>query len=120
MKRWVWFKLRKEFAISRFSLTDAQWERTEPFCLGKPTAADRTGSDNRLFRGGVTGCPHRQFLAGSAGVVWRVAKMAKGYFSGNTVFKRSMRGDKTNTSFGAMIHLASAVINSRQPIPNRP
>lgn len=106
--------------MGRFSLTDAQWKRMEPFCLGKPTDPGRTGSDNRLFRGGVVGCPHRQFLAAPAGIVWRVARMAKGHFSGNTVFKRSVRSDKTDASFGAMIHLASAVINSRQPVLNRP
>lgn len=106
--------------MGRFSLTDAQWERMELFCPGKPTDPGRTGSDNRLFRGDVVGCPCRQFLVGPAGVVWRVAKVAKGYFSGNTVFKRSMRSDKTDTSFGAMVHLASAVITSRRPILNRP
>ena len=31
------------------SLTDAQWEKMEPFCLGKPTDPGRTGGDNRLF-----------------------------------------------------------------------
>lgn len=64
MKRRLWFKLRKEFAMDRFSLTDAQWEKMEPFCLGKPTDPGRTGSDNRLFVEAVlwiarTGSPWR-------------------------------------------------------------
>lgn len=35
--------------MDRFSLTDAQWEKMEVFCLGKPTEHGRTGSDGRLF-----------------------------------------------------------------------
>ena len=35
--------------MDRFSLTDAQWERMGPFCLGKPTDPGRSGGDNRLF-----------------------------------------------------------------------
>ena len=39
------------YEIERFSLTDAQWEKMEPLCLGKPTDRGRSGSDsdNRLF-----------------------------------------------------------------------
>lgn len=64
MKRWVWFKLRKEFATDRFGLTDAQWEEMGPFCLGKLTDPGRTGGDNRLFVEAVlwiarTGSPWR-------------------------------------------------------------
>ena len=35
--------------MDRFSLTDAQWEKMQPFGLGKPTDPGRTGSDGRLF-----------------------------------------------------------------------
>lgn len=35
--------------MDRFSLTDAQWAKMEPFCLGKPTDPGRTGGDARLF-----------------------------------------------------------------------
>ena len=37
--------------MDRFSLTDAQWEKMEPFCLGKPTDPGHTGGDARLFQG---------------------------------------------------------------------
>ena len=35
--------------MERFVLTDAQWAKMEPHCLGKPTDAGRSGSDNRRF-----------------------------------------------------------------------
>ena len=35
--------------MTRFVLTDAQWERIEPHCLGKATDPGRTGGDARLF-----------------------------------------------------------------------
>ena len=35
--------------MHRFVLTDAQWAKMEPLCLGKPTDPGRTGGDNRLF-----------------------------------------------------------------------
>ncbi|MBV8525635.1 MAG: transposase [Acetobacteraceae bacterium] len=30
-------------------MTDAQWAKMQPHCLGKPTDSGRSGSDNRLF-----------------------------------------------------------------------
>lgn len=33
----------------RMVLTDAQWEKMAPHCLGKVTDAGRSGKDNRLF-----------------------------------------------------------------------
>jgi len=30
-------------------LTDAQWAKMEPHCLGKPSDPGRSGSDNRRF-----------------------------------------------------------------------
>jgi len=33
--------------MERFVLTDAQWAKMEPHCLGKPTDPGRSGSDNR-------------------------------------------------------------------------
>ncbi|QNT68606.1 IS5 family transposase [Defluviicoccus vanus] len=65
--------------MERFVLTDAQWARMEPHCLGKPTDAGRSGRDNRLFVGAVlwvvrTGSPWRDLPA---------------FFGNwNTVFKR--------------------------------
>ncbi|WP_374207768.1 transposase [Bradyrhizobium sp. 190] len=35
--------------MERFILTDAQWAKMEPHCLGKPTDPGRSGSDNRRF-----------------------------------------------------------------------
>jgi transposase len=35
--------------MERFVLTDAQWAKMEPHCLGKPTDPGRSGSDNRRF-----------------------------------------------------------------------
>jgi transposase len=69
------FKLRME----RFVLTDAQWAKMAPHCLGKPGDAGRSGTNNRLFVEGVlwiarTGSPWRDLPA---------------YFGKwNTVFKR--------------------------------
>ncbi|MCW4593447.1 IS5/IS1182 family transposase, partial [Gluconacetobacter entanii] len=35
--------------MDRFVLTDAQWAKMEPLCLGKKTDRGRSGQDNRLF-----------------------------------------------------------------------
>ena len=65
--------------MERFVLTDAQWAKMEPHCLGKPTDPGRSGSDNRLFIEAVlwivrTGSPWRDLPA---------------FFGNwNTVFKR--------------------------------
>jgi len=50
--------------MERFVLTDAQWAKMEPHCLGKPTDPGRSGGDNRLFLEAVlwiarTGSPWR-------------------------------------------------------------
>lgn len=50
--------------MDRLSLTDAQWAKMEPHCLGKTTDPGRSGRDNRLFVEGVlwiarTGSPWR-------------------------------------------------------------
>lgn len=79
MRRWVWFKLRKEFAMDRFSLTDAQWEKMKPCCLGKPTDPGRTGSDNRLF-------VEAALWIARTGSPWRDLPPLFGKW--NTVFKR--------------------------------
>ena len=54
--------------MDRFILTDAQWEKMQPFCLGKPGDPGRTGGDCRLFLEGVlwivrTGSPWRDLPA---------------------------------------------------------
>ena len=43
--------------MDRFILTDAQWVKMEPHCLGKPTDPGRTGSDNRMFLEAVLWTP---------------------------------------------------------------
>ena len=50
--------------MDRFILTDAQWTKMQPFCLGKATDPGRTGSDGWLFLEAVlwitrTGSPWR-------------------------------------------------------------
>ncbi len=35
--------------MDRYGLTDAQWAKMEPHCLGKPTDPGRSGRNNRLF-----------------------------------------------------------------------
>jgi transposase len=38
-----------EALMIRLVLSDAQWEKMAPHCLGKATDAGRSGKDNRLF-----------------------------------------------------------------------
>ena len=50
--------------MDRLFLTDAQWAKMEPRCLGEPGDRGRTGGDNRLFVEAVlwiarTGSPWR-------------------------------------------------------------
>jgi len=50
--------------MDRDVLTDAQWAKMEPHCLGKPTDPGRSGRNNRLFVEAVlwvvrTGSPWR-------------------------------------------------------------
>jgi len=54
--------------MERFVLTDAQWAKMEPHCLGKPGDPGRSGKNNRLFVEGVlwiarTGSPWRDLPA---------------------------------------------------------
>ena len=54
--------------MDRLILTDAQWAKMQPHCLGKPTDPGRTGSDARLFLEAVlwiarTGSPWRDLPA---------------------------------------------------------
>ncbi|MFC4173393.1 IS5 family transposase [Microvirga sp. GCM10011540] len=54
--------------MDRYVLTDAQWAKMEPHCLGKPTDPGRSGSDNRRFIEAVlwivrTGSPWRDLPA---------------------------------------------------------
>ncbi len=54
--------------MNRYVLTDAQWARMEPHCLGKASDPGRSGGDNRLFLEAVlwiarTGSPWRDLPA---------------------------------------------------------
>ena len=65
--------------MDRFMLTDAQWTRMEPHCLGKPTDPGRTGGNNRLFIEAV-------LWIARTGSPWRDLPPLFGKW--NTVFKR--------------------------------
>ena len=65
--------------MDRFSLTDAQWEKMQPFCLGKATDPGRTGGDARLFVEAV-------LWIARTGSPWRDLPASFGKW--NTVFKR--------------------------------
>lgn len=50
--------------MDRYILTDAQWSKMEPHCLGKVTYRGRKGKNNRLFLEAIlwiarTGSPRR-------------------------------------------------------------
>jgi transposase len=63
----------------RFVLTDAQWAKMEPHCLGKKSDPGRSGRDNRLFVEAVLGIAR-------TGSPWRDLPPLFGKW--NTVFKR--------------------------------
>jgi transposase len=65
--------------MHRFVLTDAQWAKMEPLCLGKPTDPGRSGSDNRMFLEAV-------LWIARTGSPWRDLPPMFGNW--NTVFKR--------------------------------
>jgi hypothetical protein len=45
--------------MERFVLTDAQWAKMAPHCLGKPTDPGRSGKDNRLWLFSASGVMDR-------------------------------------------------------------
>jgi len=63
----------------RFVLTDAQWAKMEPHCLGKPSDPGRSGKDNRLFVEAV-------LWIARTGSPWR--DLPADFGNWNTVFKR--------------------------------
>ena len=65
--------------MERLSLSDTQWGRMEPHCLGKPSDPGRSGSDNRLFLEAV-------LWIARTGSPWRDLPAAFGRW--NTIFKR--------------------------------
>jgi len=58
--------------MERLVLTDAQWAKMAPHCLGKPSDPGRSGEDNRLFVEAVLWIAHRQPLARPPGGVRQV------------------------------------------------
>lgn len=63
----------------RFVITDRQWSKIEPHCLGKKTDPGRTGGDGRLFLEAV-------LWIARTGSPWRDLPPAFGNW--NSVFKR--------------------------------
>ncbi len=64
---------------SRFVITDYQWERMEPHCLGRKQDPGRTGRDPRMFLEAV-------FWIARTGAPWRDLPPAFGKW--NTVYRR--------------------------------
>lgn len=65
--------------MERFVLTDAQWAKMEPHCLGKPADPGRSGGDNRRFIEAL-------LWVVRTGSRWR--DLPAFFGSWNTVFKR--------------------------------
>jgi transposase len=65
--------------MDRFSLTDVQWEKMQPFCLGKASDPGRTGGDARLFTEAV-------LWIARTGSPWR--DLPPSFGNWNSVFKR--------------------------------
>jgi transposase len=65
--------------MDRLILTDAQWAKMEPHCLGKATDPGRSGADNRLFVEAVL------WIARTSSP-WR--DLPPGFGKWNTAFKR--------------------------------
>jgi transposase len=82
--------------MERSVLTDAQWAKMEPHCLGKPSDPGRSGADNRRFIEAVLWIMR-------IGSPWRDLPSAFGHW--NTVFKRYrewVRGDVFKRLFDAV------------------
>ena len=65
--------------MDRRILTNAQWSKMEPHCLGKPTDPGRSGKNNRLFLEAV-------LWIARTGSPWR--DLPEHFGKWNTVFKR--------------------------------
>ena len=82
------------FGWNNFVLTDAQWAKMEPHCLGKPTDPGRSGSDNRRFVEAV-------LWIARTGSPWRDLPLFFGNW--NSVFKRYR--DWRSARLGPVAHL---------------
>jgi transposase len=65
--------------MDRSCLTDAQWAKMQPFCLGKASDPGRTGGDARLFTEAV-------LWIARTGSPWR--DLPRSFGNWNSVFKR--------------------------------
>ena len=65
--------------MERLVLTEVQWAKMEPHCLGKPRDPGRSGGNNRLFVEAV-------LWIARTGSPWR--DLPAGFGRWNTVFKR--------------------------------
>src|SRR6201992_1047145 len=74
--------------MERYVLTDAQWVKMEPHCLGKKSDPGRSGEDNRRFVEAV-------LWIARTGSPWRDLPPLFGPW--NTVFKRYRDWVKANT-----------------------
>src|SRR3546814_3054661 len=91
--------------MDRLVLTDAQWAKMEPHCLGKRSDPGRSGGDNRRFIEAIlwivrTGSPWRD-LPGAFGK-W------------NTVFKR--RSEEHTSELQSLMRISYAVFCLKQNI----
>ena len=73
--------------MDRYVLSDAQWAKMEPHCLGKPSDPGRSGADKRRF----IEADNRRFIEAvlwiaRTGSPWRDLPATFGHW--NTVFKR--------------------------------
>ena len=90
--------------MERFVLTDAQWAKMEPHCLGKPTDPGRSGSDNRRFVEAV-------LWIARTGSPWRDLPLFFGNW--NSVFKRYRDWVKAGV-FGRLFEACSDEPDIRQ------
>ena len=82
--------------MTRLILTDAQWSRIAPHCLGKASDPGRTGGDARLFVEAV-------LWIARTGSPWR--DLPEVFGNWNTVFKRfrhRVKGDVFKRIFEAL------------------
>ena len=107
--------------MERFVLTDAQWAKMEPHCLGKKSDPGRSGGDNRLFVEAVLGIAR-------TGSPWRDLPASFGKW--NSVFRRYrdwVKADVSARLFAACLDepdmeyaMVDAAIVKSRPRPRSP
>jgi transposase len=81
--------------MERFVLTDAQWAKMEPHCLGKPRDPGRSGTNNRLFVEAV-------LWIARIGSPWRDLPAAFGHWNSVTRFRDWAKADVWKRLFEAV------------------